>query len=121
MAKPKAVPLTEPSKVGRPKKEIDYLLVHRYAQVQCTQEMIASALGIGLSTLEHDAEFRRVYAEGKEDGKSAILAAQYKLALAGNADMLKWLGKNHIKQAEKIDSTVNGNVTIVISSDDKDV
>ena len=117
----KAVPLTQPSKVGRPRKEIDYLLVRRYAQAQCTQEMIASALGISLSTLTHDEEFSRVYFEGKEDGKSAILSMQYKLAMGGNADMLKWLGKNYIKQADKIETKNDDRVTIVIGNEDKDV
>ena len=124
MTKPKVKdvwPLTEPSKVGRPKTEIDYLTVRRLAQVQCTQEMIASALGIGLRTLERDEEFRRVYFEAKEDGKAAILAMQYKVALNGNADMLKWLGKQHMRQADKVDSTIDERVTIVISNDDKDV
>ena len=124
MAKPKTkdvFPLTEPSKVGRPKKEIDYLTVRRLAQVQCTQEMIASALGISLSVLEHDAEFKRVYFEAKEDGKAAILAKQYQVALNGNADMLKWLGKQHMRQADKVDSTVDERITIVIASEDKDV
>jgi len=107
--------------VGRPKKEVDYELVRRYAQVQCTQEMIASALGISLSTLTHDEEFQRIYFEGKEDGKQAILAAQYKLAMAGNADMLKWLGKQHIKQADKIEQKNDDRITIVIAGDDANV
>ena len=114
----KAVPL---KKVGRPKTEIDYILVHRYAQAQCTQELIASALGIPLSTLEKDEEFRRVYHEGRDDGKATILLGQYKLAAGGNCDMLKWLGKQHMRQADKVDSTIDERVTIVISNDDKDV
>lgn len=114
----KAVPLKKP---GRPKTEIDYILVHRYAQAQCTQEMVASALGIPLSTLEKDEEFRRVFREGKEDGKSVILMMQYKLAAGGNADMLKWLGKNYIKQADKIETKNDDRVTIVIGNEDKDV
>lgn len=109
------------NKVGRPKKEIDYILVHKYAQVQCTQDMIASALGVSVRTLQNDPEFIRVYFEGKEDGKSAILAAQYKLAMNGNADMLKWLGKQHMRQADKVDSTIDERVIIVISNEDKEV
>ena len=114
-------PLTEPSKPGRPKTEIDYLTVRRLAQVQCTQEMIASALGMSVRTLQNDPEFLRVYYEGKEDGKSAILSMQYKLAMGGNADMLKWLGKNYIKQADKIEQKNDDRVTIVIAGDDANV
>jgi len=117
----RAVEVKQTKGPGRPKKEINYELVHRYAQIQCTQEAIATLLGVSLSVLEHDPEFRRVYFEGKEDGKTALLAAQYKLASNGNADMLKWLGKQFMRQSDKIDSTVNERVTIVIASDDKDV
>jgi hypothetical protein len=106
---------------GRPKEEIDYALVARYAQAQCTQEMIAASLHCSLSKCTHDAEFQRVYFEAKEEGKQAILMGQYNLAMKGNADMLKWLGKQYVKQADKVDTTCDSRVTIVIEGDDKDV
>ena len=109
------------AKVGRPKKEIDYALVARYAQAQCTQEMIAAALHVSLATLTHDADFLRVYAEGKEEGKQVILMTQFRLAANGNTDMLKWVGKQHMGQADKVESKNDNHVTVVIAGDDKDV
>ena len=111
---------TKPAK-GRPKEEIDYALVRRYAQAQCTQEMIAASLHCSLSKCTHDAEFQRIYFEGKEEGKQAILMGQYNLAMKGNADMLKWLGKNYAKQADKVETKNEDHVTIVIAGDDKDL
>ena len=106
---------------GRQKEEIDYALVRRYAQAQCTQEMIAASLHMSYSKCTHDAEFLRVYAEGKEEGKQQILFMQYQVAMKGNADMLKWLGKQHVKQADKVETKNEDHVTIVIAGDDKDL
>lgn len=111
---------TKPTK-GRPKEEIDYALVRRYAQAQCTQEMIAASLHMSISKCAHDPMFVQVFNEGKEEGKNAILLGQYNLAMKGNADMLKWLGKNYVKQADKVDTTNESHVTIVIAGDDKDL
>ena len=110
-----------PAKRGRPKTEIDYALVRRYAQAQCTQEAIATMLHLSLSTCTHDADFLLAYAEGKEEGKRAVLVAQYNLALKGNADMLKWFGKQHMGQADKVENKNDDRVTIVIAGDDANV
>jgi len=109
------------TKRGRPKEEIDYALVRRYAQAQCTQEMIAASLHLSLSRCTHDEEFLRVYHEAKEEGKQALLLAQMKSALNGNAQMQIWLGKQHLKQSDKVDTTNESRVTIVIGGDDKDL
>jgi len=106
---------------GRPKKEIDYALVRRYAQAQCTQEMISIALGVSLRLCSGDPEFVRVYFEGKEEGKYAVLQAQYKAACNGNTQMMSWFGKQHLKQSDKVESKNEDHVTIVIAGDDKDL
>lgn len=106
---------------GRPEKEIDYALVARYAQAQCTQEMIAATLHLSLSRCTHDAEFLRVYAEAREEGKQALLYMQYQTAMKGNVPMQIWLGKQHLKQSDKVESKNEDHVTIVIGGDDKDV
>jgi hypothetical protein len=112
---------TKRAKVGRPKKEIDYALVRRYAQAQCTQEAIAIALKISLATCTKDPEFIRIYFEGKEEGKNLVLMAQFKAACNGNTAMLSWFGKQHLKQADKVESKNEDRVTIVISGEDANV
>ena len=113
---------TKPTKgPGRPEKEIDYALVARYAQAQCTQEMIAATLHLSLSRCTHDPEFLRVYAEAKEEGKQALLMCQYQTALKGNAQMQIWLGKQCLKQSDKLETKNEDRVTIVIAGDDAQV
>ena len=109
------------TKAGRPKTEIDYALVRRYAQAQCTQEAIATVLHLSLSTCTHDKEFLLAYSEGKEEGKQAVLMAQYKAACNGNTAMMTWFGKQHLKQSDKVETKNDDRVTVVISGDDKDV
>ena len=47
--------------VGRPKIQIDYNTVEKLANIQCTQEEIASFLGVSVRTLQRDEEFCRIY------------------------------------------------------------
>ena len=49
---------------GRPRKMIDYNLVEKLAQIQCTQEEISNVLDISTRTLQRDDEFCRIYKKG---------------------------------------------------------
>ena len=49
---------------GRPKAVIDYPLVEKLGQIQCTQEEIANILNISVRTLQRDEEFCRIYKKG---------------------------------------------------------
>lgn len=46
-------------KPGRPKFKIDYELVGKLANIQCTQEEIATFLGCSVDTLQRDDTFMR--------------------------------------------------------------
>ena len=46
---------------GRPKKEIDYRIVKECSELFCSQETIATILGISTRTLQKDDEFLRIY------------------------------------------------------------
>ena len=50
---------------GRPKKVIDYEAVEKLANIQCTQEEIASFLNLSVRTLQRDEEFCRIYKRGR--------------------------------------------------------
>lgn len=67
-------------KLGRPKKIIDYELVERLAKIHCTHEEIATALGVSISHLEHDAEFLQVYKKGLDEGKKSLRRMQWEAA-----------------------------------------
>ena len=87
---------------GRPKKEIDYDMVEKLANIQCTQEEIASFLGISVRTLQRDEEFCRIYKKGQENGKMSLRRMQYKLA-EKNTAMAIFLGKQYLGQRDNIE------------------
>ena len=86
--------------VGRPKKPIDYATVEKLASIMCTQEEIASYLGLDVRTLQRDDEFCRIFKRGIDKGKMSVRRSQYKLAEAGNATMCIWLGKQYLGQRD---------------------
>ena len=75
--------------MARPKKEIDYEAVEKLANLQCTQEEIASFLNLSVRTLQRDEEFCRVYKKGQEVGKMSLRRTQFKLA-EKNTSTLQW-------------------------------
>lgn len=87
---------------GRPKKEIDYDMVEKLANIQCTQEEIASFLEISVRTLQRDEEFCRIYKKGQENGKMSLRRMQYKLA-EKNTSMAIFLGKQYLGQRDNVE------------------
>lgn len=87
---------------GRPKKEIDYNIVEKLANIQCTQEEIASFLELSVRTLQRDEEFCRIYKKGQDNGKMSLRRIQYKLA-EKNPTMAIWLGKQYLNQRDMVE------------------
>lgn len=87
---------------GRPKKEIDYVTVEKLANIQCTQEEIASFLGISSRTLLRDGKFKELFARGRENGKMSLRRIQWKHA-EKSATMAIWLGKQYLGQRDNIE------------------
>lgn len=87
---------------GRPKKEIDYVTVEKLANIQCTQEEIASFLGISSRTLLRDEKFRELFNKGRENGKMSLRRIQWKHA-EKSATMAIWLGKQYLGQRDNIE------------------
>lgn len=56
--------------------------------------------------LADDPDLARVYHTAPLKGQAMIQAAQFEAAISGDGDMLKWLGKNHLEQADKIETKV---------------
>lgn len=94
-------PDTPKRKTGRPPAKIDWELVGNLALVQCTQEEIAAVVGVSRQTLLSKPEFLDIYKRGIEKGKSSLRRAQWKLAMAGNATMCIWLGKQLLGQRDQ--------------------
>ena len=87
---------------GRPKIQIDYNTVEKLANIQCTQEEIASFLGVSVRTLQRDEEFCRIYKKGQDNGKMSLRRIQYKLA-EKNTAMAIFLGKQYLGQRDNIE------------------
>ncbi|MEN8171410.1 MAG: hypothetical protein ABFS03_00870 [Chloroflexota bacterium] len=100
---------------GRPKFKIDYDQVEKLANLQCTQEEIASYLGCSVDTLQRDAEFCGIYKRGMDKGRMSLRRKQWKAAEDGDRTMLVWLGKQYLRQSDKQD--INKNVTIYDASE----
>lgn len=107
-------------KNGRPRKEIDMELVERLADIQCTEEEIASVLNCSVDTLARQPSFAEVYKRGREMGKSSLRRTQWKIA-QNNATMAIWLGKQYLGQTDKVETVTDTSITFVndVPKDDK--
>ena len=92
---------------GRPKKEIDYTTVEKLANIQCTQDEIASFLGISTRTLQRDEQFMELFNRGRENGKMSLRRMQWKHA-EKSVPMAIWLGKQYLGQRDKVEYTDDG-------------
>lgn len=98
---------------GRPKIEIDYVTVEKLANIQCTQEEIASFLGISSRTLLRDEKFKELFAKGRENGKMSLRRIQWKHA-EKSVPMAIWLGKQYLGQKDIIEASTTGETKINI-------
>lgn len=89
---------------GRPKKDIDYTSVEKLANIQCTQDEIATFLGISKRTLQRDEKFMEVYNKGRENGKMSLRRIQWKHA-EKSASMAIFLGKQYLGQKDNVEVT----------------
>lgn len=93
------------NKGGRPKIEIDFVMVKNLCGIQCTGEEIASVLNVSYDTLqrrvsEHFNEsFADYYKKACSGGKASLRRTQFKLAEKSPA-MCIWLGKQYLGQRE---------------------
>ena len=99
---------------GRPKSAIDYEIVEKLGEIMCTQEEIASILGVSTRTLQRDAEFCRIYKKAMDNGRASLRRKQYELAMSGNPTMQVWLGKNLLGQTDKQELEHKGGIDVKV-------
>jgi|TARA_R110000787_G_scaffold108943_1_gene217374 hypothetical protein len=106
--------MTDKKPAHRPKGTtifIDWEKVDNMCAIQCTGEEIAGVLDIDYDTLssackrEKNLLFSDYIGQKKSGGKMSLRRKQYSTAMAGNATMLVWLGKNWLGQTDKLDTT----------------
>lgn len=103
---------------GRPKAKIDWKMVDKYLQAQCTGVGIASLLGIAYVTLaracesEHNVNFEDYSQQKKGEGKELLRATMFKTAMAGDKSLQIWLSKQYLGMSDKTDTTTKTEITI---------
>lgn len=93
---------------GRTEKPIDKEELRKLVGMGCTDAEIAAWFGVGTATISRrklDSEYAGIFQTAKLHVNIAIRRAQVKSALAGNTSMLIWLGKQFLKQSDKMDLT----------------
>ena len=100
------------NKGGRPKIEIDYDLVDRLCEIQCTGEEIAFTLKVDYDTLrsrikdKYNLGFSDYYKKASTYGKISLRRAMFKNALNGNTTMQIWLSKQYLGMVDKQETSI---------------
>jgi len=85
--------------VGRDKKVISPEEVQHLASLGCTNREIAGWLEINEDTLRYN--FKSFLEKGRSELNHKLRRAQITTALAGNATLLIWLGKQYLQQSDQ--------------------
>lgn len=89
------------------KSEIDWDVVGKMLEAQCSGVGIAAAIGIHENTLydrcrsDNGVEFMAYSQEKKAKGKELLRAKQFSIAMEGNVTMQIWLGKQYLEQKDR--------------------
>lgn len=87
--------------MGRPRKVIDETLLRKLAVIHCTQEEMASVVGVSVDTLHR--RYAAQIKSGRDEGKMSLRRKMWELALSGNVSLLIWLSKNELGMSDKVE------------------
>lgn len=106
-------------KGGRPRKVFTkegLKVVESLSRVMATDEDIAGVLGCSRDIFyneENKELYRQAKEKGMSEGKLSLRRKQYEMAMKGNSRILEWLGRQWLKQTERIELDAN------VSQDEK--
>ena len=86
--------------LGRPQKPIDEKVLANLSQINCTQEEIASILGISARTLQR--RYADLIEVNKNKGKASLRKRMYEKAMKGNDKLMIWLSKQYLNMTDRI-------------------
>ena len=89
--------------LGRPQKAIDEKVLANLSQINCTQEEIASILGISARTLQR--RYADLIEVNKNKGKASLRKRMYEKAMKGNDKLMIWLSKQYLEMSDRIHNT----------------
>jgi DNA-binding XRE family transcriptional regulator len=87
--------------MARPRKVIDESLLRKLAVIHCTQDEMASVLGVSTDTLQR--RFAAQIKSGRDEGKMSLRRKMWEMALNGNVSLLIWLSKNELGMTDKVE------------------
>lgn len=111
------------NKRGRKEKEIDWELFDKLLGYQCTLEELAGIFECSKTTIErrvvqeHEMKFCDYARMKRGVGKISLRRLQWQIAEAGSYGMAKWLGRQWLGQAEKIELTGDGGGPVRFKAD----
>ena len=91
----------------RKKIQVDADQVRELARLGCTRDEIAGVLSIARTTFVmrmKEKKFREAYDRGIAEGNASLRRAQYDGAVGGNTGLLVWLGKNRLRQVDRLET-----------------
>lgn len=108
----------DPGEGGAPVKVINVEVMRRAATIGCTNEEICALLGIAPATfynhLNADPDLQAAIDEARGQGRGTLRRLQWQRASGGDSTMLIWLGKQMLKQRDKMAHTdEDGNAVAV--------
>lgn len=110
---PKTVPkpAIRQTRGGSQKAEINLRICTNSGLIGCTNDEIATLLGISRTTFyEHmsrDPKIGEAIDAGRNQGKATLRRLQWAAAQKGNTTMLIWLGKQMLGQKDKVEHGVD--------------
>jgi len=115
--------------MARPSKDLENMEFDGWDQLDAmiiwaSQEYCCEKLGVNTDTLtkkikeRYGLSFSEYKSKRQEPMRINLLKKQYDVAMSGNVSMLIWLGKQHLGQSDKQDTTakVEG-MTVTFSKD----
>lgn len=101
---------TTVKKTGRPRKVLSPKKVAQLASFGLSTAEIAAALDCSADTIQRN--YADVLKSGREKRNGSLRRKQYEIAMAGNATMLIWLGKQFLEQKDKLEHVVDAQVEV---------
>jgi hypothetical protein len=105
---------------GRPARPVDWPLIDRLANMQCTEEEIGYVCDVSVRTLqrhslnEKHCSLNEYISKQTVVGKISLRRWMWEKAESGNVTMQIWLSKNILGYADKVEHSGAGNGPIEI-------
>ncbi len=91
---------------GRPPQSAKLTQITSLAAIGCTHQEIAAICGMSKDTFtilkKNNPSVVKAIEFGKAQGCGSLRKRQYEVAMSGNPDMLKFLGKNRLNQSDRL-------------------